>query len=330
MSSFRMPLSRRTLFVLPVVAVQPALAQSNSQMADYPTKAIRIIVPFAPGGSGDITSRLIGKYIEDKTGQPFVVENKPGANGIVGALAVKAAPADGYTLMLATTSTNAANIHMYRSPGYDPEKDFQVVGVIGSSGAFLVVPADSPFKTLADLLAYAKANPGKLNFGYFNASSQVPAEVLGTKAGVQWQGVAYKAIGNAWNDLYAGAIQFMFVDLTAGRGQVVANKARPLAITLPQRSPLYPDLPALSESFPGLTTTGFLAVAVPKATPRPIQEKLNALINEAITSPDINKRLTDEFALNSRPLTLEQCAAQDREERTKWAEYVKIAKIEPQ
>ena len=138
-------------------------------------------MPFAPGGSGDITSRLIGKYIEDKTGQPFVVENKPGANGIVGALAVKAAPADGYTLMLATTSTNAANIHMYKSPGYDPEKDFQVVGVIGSSGAFLVVPADSPFKTLADLLAYAKANPGKLNFGYFNASSQVPAEVLGKR-----------------------------------------------------------------------------------------------------------------------------------------------------
>jgi tripartite-type tricarboxylate transporter receptor subunit TctC len=192
------------------------------------------------------------------------------------------------------------------------------------------VPADSPFKTLADLLAHAKANPGKLNFGYFNASSQVPAEVLGTKAGVQWQGVAYKAIGNAWNDLYAGAIQFMFVDLTAGRGQVVAGKARPLAITLPQRSPLYPDLPTLSESFPDLTTTGFLAVAVPKATPRPIQEKLNALINEAISEPDIHKRLTDEFALNSRPLTLEQCAAQDREERAKWAEYVKIARIEPQ
>jgi tripartite-type tricarboxylate transporter receptor subunit TctC len=330
MSSFRMPLSRRALFALPLVAAVPAIAQSNAQTADYPTKAIRIIVPFAPGGSGDITSRLIGKSIEDKTGQPFVVENKPGANGIVGALAVKAAPADGYTLMLATTSTNAANVHMYKNPGYDPEKDFQVVGVIGSSGAFLVVPADSPFKTLNDLLTYAKANPGKLNFGYFNASSQVPAEVLGTKAGVQWQGVAYKAISNAWSDLYAGNIQFMFVDLTAGRGQVVAGKARPLAITLPQRSPLYPELPTLSESFPGLTTTGFLAVAVPKATPRPVQEKLNALINEAITSPDIHKRLTDEFALNSRPLTLEQCAAQDRDERTKWAEYVKIARIEPQ
>ncbi|HYR67403.1 MAG TPA: tripartite tricarboxylate transporter substrate binding protein [Reyranella sp.] len=245
-------------------------------------------------------------------------------------LAVKAAAADGYTLMLATTSTNAANIHMFKSPGYDPEKDFQVVGVIGSSGAFLVVPADSPYKTLADLLAYAKANPGKLNFGYFNASSQVPAEVLAKHAGVEWQGVAYKAIGNAWTDLYAGAIQFMFVDLTAGRGQVVANKARPLAITLPERNPLYRDLPTLSETFPGFTSTGFLAIAVPKATPRPLQDKLNALINEAISSPAIHDRLVNEFALTAKPLSLEQCAAQDREERAKWADYVRIARIEPQ
>jgi tripartite-type tricarboxylate transporter receptor subunit TctC len=329
MNTFRMSLSRRSLFALPALAalaVLPAAAQTEA----FPTKAIRIIVPFAPGGSGDITARLVGKYIEDKTGQPFVVENKPGANGIVGALAVKAAPADGYTLMLATTSTNAANVHMYKSPGYDPEKDFAVVGIIGSSGAFLVVPENSPHKTLTDLLIYARANPGKLNFGYFNASSQVPAEVLAARAGVEWQGVAYKAIGNAWNDLYAGAIQFMFVDLTAGRGQVVAGKARPLALTLPARSPLYPELPTLAESFPGFTTTGFLAIAVPKATPRPIQERLNALINEALESADIKNRLANEFALTSRPLTLEQCAQQDRDERAKWAEYVKIAKIEPQ
>jgi tripartite-type tricarboxylate transporter receptor subunit TctC len=331
MTAFRMSLSRRLLLSSSVLAAVPALVpDALAETGAWPSKPIRIIVPFAPGGSGDITARLVGKYIEDKTGQPFVVENKPGANGIVGVLAVKAAPADGYTLMLATTSTNAANIHMFRSPGYDPEKDFQVVGVIGSSGAFLVVPADSPHKTLADFLAYAKASPGKLNFGYFNASSQVPAEVLAKHAGVEWQAVAYKAIGNAWTDLYAGAIQFMFVDLTAGRGQVVAGKARPLAISLPERSPLYPDLPTLSETFPGFTSTGFLAVAVPKTTPRPIQEKLNALVNEAITSPAIHDRLVNEFALTAKPLSLEQCAAQDREERAKWADYVRIARIEPQ
>ena len=332
MKTFRMSLSRRRLLALPAVAATVAAPASITwaQSETFPSKPIRIIVPFAPGGSGDITARLVGKYIEDKTGQPFVVENKPGANGIVGALSVKTAPPDGYTLMLATTSTNAANIHMYKNPGYDPEKDFTVVGIIGSSGAFLVVAADSPYKSVAELLAFAKANPGKLNFGYFNASSQVPAEVLGTRAGVEWQGVAYKAIGNAWTDLYSGAIQFMFVDLTAGRGQVVAGKARALALTLATRSPLYPDLPTLAETFPGFTSTGFLAIAVPKATPRPIQERLNALINEAITSPEINKRLTDEFALTAKALTLEQCAQQDRDERAKWAEYVKIARIEPQ
>ena len=321
MSSFRISLSRRAALALPLLAAAPRLIGPAAAQETYPTKTVRIIVPFAPGGSGDITARLIGKYIEDKTGQPFVVDNKAGANGIVGVLAVKSSPADGYTLMLATTSTNAANIHMYKDPGYDPEKDFSVVGVIGLSGAFLVVPADSP---------YAKANPGKLNFGYFNASSQVPAEVLGKQAGVEWQGVAYKAIGNAWTDMYSGAIQFMFVDLTAGRGQVVAGKARALAITLPQRSPIYPDLPTLAETYPGFTSTGFLAIAVPKATPKPIQEKLNTLINEAISQPDIKKRLVDEFSLTGKPLTLEECAAQDREERAKWADYVKIAKIEPQ
>jgi tripartite-type tricarboxylate transporter receptor subunit TctC len=324
MTSFRISLRRRALLTLPLLAALPARADT------WPAKPVQIIVPFAPGGSGDITARLVGKYMEEKTGQPFVIENKAGANGIVGVLSVKSAAPDGYTLMLATTSTNAANVHMYKNPGYDPEKDFSVVGLIGDSGAFLVVPADSPYITLAGLVGYAKANPGKLNFGYFNASSQVPSEVLGKQAGVEWQGVAYKAIGNAWNDLYAGAIQFMCVDLTAARGQVIAKKARPLATSLPERSPLYPDVPTLSESFPGFVSTGFLAIAVRRPVPDGIKEKLNTMINEAVFSSEIHKRLTEEFALTPHKLDLAQCAAKDREERAKWAEYVKIARIEPQ
>ena len=311
-----------------LLAASPATIAAES--APWPTKAVTLMVPYASGGGTDIIARLVGSKLSEIWGQPVIVENKAGANGIVGVLSVKSSAPDGYTLMLATTSTNAANIHMYKSPGYDPEKDFSVVGVIGLSGAFIVVPADSPHKSIGDLIAFAKANPGKLNYGYFNASSQVPAAVLGEKAGVDWQGVAYKAIGNAWNDLYAGAIQFMFVDLTAARGQVVSKKARPLAITLAERSPLYKDVPALAETFPGFVSTGFLAVAVPKAVPDEIKQKLNALINEAIFSPEINKRLNDEFALTPHKLDLAQCAQQDREERAKWAEYVKIAKIEPQ
>ena len=324
MNPFRIPLRRRNVLSLALLAALPARAET------WPAKPVHIIVPFAPGGSGDITARLVGKHMEERSGQPFVIDNKPGANGILGALAVKSSAPDGYTLMLATTSTNAANIHMYKDPGYDPEKDFQVVGLIGESGVFLVVPVDSPYKTLAELIADAKARPGKLNFGYFNASSQVPSEVLGKKAGIEWQGVGYKAIGNAWSDLYAGAIQFMCVDLTAARGQVVANKARPLAISLAERSPLYPDVPTFAENFPGFSTTGFLAIAVPKAVPDEIKQKLNEMINEAVFSPEIHKRLTEEFALTTHKIDLEQCTAQDRAERAKWGEYVKIARIEPQ
>ena len=324
MAAFRMTLSRRPILAFPALAAFPAAAQT------WPAKPVHIVVPFAPGGSGDITARLVGKYLEDKTGQPFVVDNKPGANGIVGVLAAKAAAPDGYTLMIATTSTNAANLHMYKNPGYDPERDFAMVGIIGQSGAFLVVPADSKFRSLADLLAFAKAHPGKLNYGYFNASSQVPAAVLAERAGVEWQGVAYKAIGNAWSDLYAGAIQFMFVDLTAGRGQVVSGKARPLGITLAERSKIYPDVPVLAETFTGFVSTGMLAIAVPKAVPLDIQRRINALVIEAVFAPEVNKRLVEEFSLTPLAYDLAQCAEQDRAERAKWAEYVKIARIEPQ
>ena len=330
MPTFRRSLSRRSLLAASAAAALPSSFHGASAQTNWPNKAVHIVVPFAPGGSGDITARLVGKYMEDKLGQAFVVENKAGANGIVGVLSVKSTAPDGYTIMLATTSTNAANVHMYKNPGYDPEKDFTVVGIIGTSGAFLVVPADSPYKTIADLIAYAKANPGKLNYGYFNASSQVPSAVLADKAKVEWQGVAYKAIGNAWNDLYAGAIQFMFVDLTAARGQVVAGKVRTLAISLPQRSKNYPDVPALSETFPGFVSTGMLAMAVPKATPEDIKQKMNANIVEAVFSPAIHKRLVDEFSLTPLKYDLAQCARQDKEERAKWADYVKIAKIEPQ
>jgi tripartite-type tricarboxylate transporter receptor subunit TctC len=331
MTIFRRSLSRRSVLALTAAAATtPTPLRFARADTTWPTRSVQITVPFAPGGSGDITARLVGKYMEEKFHQPFVIENKAGANGIVGVMSVKAAPADGYTIMLATTSTQAANVHMYKKPGYDPEKDFSVVGIIGDSGAFLVVPDDSPHKSLADLIAFAKKNPGKLNYGYFNASSQVPSAVLGAKAGIDWQGVSYKAIGNAWADLYAGQIQFMCVDLTAARGQVVAKKAIPLAISLPERSPLYPDVQTFAETFPGFVSTGFLAMAVRKAVPEEIKQKLNAMIIEAVYSPGINKRLTQEFALSPQKLDLAQCAEKDRAERAKWADYVKIAKIEPQ
>jgi len=320
-----MRLARRALLAAPLaLGLAPAIAQDN-----WPNRTIRIVVPFAPGGSGDITARLVGKHIEDKTGQPVVVENKPGANGLIGVAAAKTAPPDGYTLLLATTSTHAANPSLYKNPGYDPQKDFQLVGVIGGSGTALVVSADSPYRKLEDLIADAKARPGKLFFGHFNASSHVPSEVLAERAGVQWTAVAYRAIGNAWNDLFAGNIQFFFVDLTASRGHIVAGKVRPLAISLEERHPLYPAVPTVAEFHPGFNTSGMLALAVPAGTPPAVAQRLNDLINEAILSPAIAPKL-DDFGLRVRRHTLAEADERGRVERAKWAEYIRIARIEPQ
>ena len=296
MPTFRRSLSRRAASR----AAPPRRPARRARPTAWPSKAVHIVVPFAPGGSGDITARLVGKYIEDKTGQPFVVENKAGANGIVGVLSVKSAPPDGYTLMLATTSTNAANVHMYKSPGYDPEKDFQVVGVIGSSGAFLVVPADSPYKSMADLIAYAKANPGKLNFGYFNASSQVPSAVLGDKAGRRLAG---RRLQGDRQCLERPLCRRDPVHVRRPHGGARPGRGRQGAAAGDLAARAQPALSRRADAQRDLSRASSAPASSPSPCPRrcptTIKQRLNALINEAISSPAINKRLIEEFALDA-------------------------------
>ncbi len=305
-------------------------ALASSVRADaWPSKPVRIVVPFAPGGSGDITARLIGRYMEEQTGQSFIVDNRPGANGIIGTMNVRQAPADGYTLLLATTTVLGANLALYKSLPYDPRTDFQLVGTFGSGGTLLVVPQDSPFKTLQDLLAYAKANPGKLFYGHFNSSSLVPAELMADCTKLSWTGVAYKQVGNATSDLLGGQIQFIFIDNTAAHALLSAGKLRVLAVTRPQRDATRPDVPAMSEMCDGFEVTGYLGIAVRTGTPQEIARRLNQLVNDGIFSPEMNKRLA-EFGTVPERLTLEQAAAVQKIQAEKWIAYVKIAKIEPQ
>ena len=214
---------RRTLLGA-ALAPWPALAQG------FPTRPLRIIVPFAPGGSGDITARLVAKYVEETTGQPVVVDNRPGANGVIGTMAVKQAPADGHTLLLATTSTHSANPSTVRDLPYDPERDFTTIGFFGSNGAYLLVRPDSPWRDVATLVA-AKAKPDGLHFGHFNASSRVPGELLNVMAGTRLQGVPYRTIGAAFADLLAGRLDLIFVDTTAGDAYLRQGQLRALAIT---------------------------------------------------------------------------------------------------
>src|SRR6476659_1737080 len=165
-------IDRRSVLALIGVALAPIQAAA----AQYPSRPVKIIVPFGPGGSGDITARLIGKQIEEKTKQAVVIDNRPGANGIIGTMAVKAAEPDGYTVLLITTSTHAANVSLVRNLAYDPAKDFAIVGVFRSSGSYMTVRPQAPWNNLAGFIAAAKAAPGKLTFGHFNASSRTPPE----------------------------------------------------------------------------------------------------------------------------------------------------------
>ena len=321
------PTRRRALLVALLAAATPGgLARGQ---ASWPDRPVRIIVPFAPGGSGDITARLVGKYVEERTGQAVVVDNRPGANGVIGTMAVKGAPPDGHTVLLATTSTHSANPSTVRDLPYDPVRDFVTVGFFGSNGSYLMVRPDAPWRDLAALVADARADPGRIFFGHFNASSRVPGELLNAMAGIRMQGVPYRAIGTAFSDLLAGRLQVIFVDTTAGDAYLRNGQTRAIAITRQGRWSRHPDLPAISETYPDFVLTGFLGMAVPAGTPPPVAERLNALVNEAILAEPAYSRLV-EFGFVPEALPLPRIAELVRQEREKWARFCRLAGIEPE
>lgn len=315
---------RRAIIAAPVViAVPPARAQ------DFPARPVRIIVPFAAGGSSDILARVVARHIEETTGQPGVVDNRPGGNGVVGVMAVKGAPPDGYTLLLSGTTTHSANPSLLRNLSYDPERDFATVAVVSSNGSYLLVRKDAPWQSVAELVATAKAAPNRLSSGYFNSSSQVPAALLNALAGVVIEQVPYRVIGNAFADLLGGRLDFVFVDTTAGDTYVSGGQLRPLALTRPTRWSRFPDLPVLAETWPEFTLTGFLGLAAPAGVPRPTLERLNGLVNAAVLSEPARGRL-EGIGLSPTRLNLDECASMAAEERSKWAGFIQLARIQPE
>ena len=310
-------------------AAPAARAQSPAAMPGG-GRGMRIVVPFAPGGSGDISARMFGEFLTKKTGQAVVVENKAGASGIVGVEAAKRMANDGSVLLLATTSTHLANPSLFRNLPYDPVKDFTLVGHFGGGSMLVLVRPQSPYQTLADLVSAARAQPDKLNYGHFNASSNIPGAMLGHVAGIRLMPVPYKAIGNAMTDLMSGQIDVIFVDSVAGDSYAQSGQLRAIAAYGPKRLPKYPNVPLITETYPAFkVSSGMLGIAVPAGASPAVLQSLNDLCNEAITTDPMKTALVN-FGFNPVPMSLAELAAYVTREQAMWREQVAVAKIEPQ
>jgi len=304
-----------------LVAPQPALAQA------YPTKPVRMVVPFPPGGSLDIAGRLIAQKLSEAWGQTVVVENKPGAGGNIGADLVAKSPPDGYTILLGALSTHAVNPSLYKSMPYDAAKDFAPITLIAVTPNVLVVNASSPVNNVKEFIAYAKANPGKLSFGSGSNGSagHLAGELFKVETGTDAVHIPFKGGAPATQALLAGDTQFMFDNLANAMAQVKAGKLKALAVTTAKRSPLVPDLPTMAEAgLPGFDISTWYGFFAPAGTPPAIVAKWNAEVTKILNSSDVRAKFVADGAEPS-PNTPEQFTQMIAAELAKYAKLVKAS-----
>jgi tripartite-type tricarboxylate transporter receptor subunit TctC len=311
--------------VLLAGAAPRAFAQGSAQ--DYPTHNVTVIVPFTPAGSTDILARMAALAWEQKFGKSFVVENRPGAGQQVGVNAVAKADPDGYTLLMATSSAMGVNPTLYKKIAYDPVKDFQPIAMMAHLPFILVVNNDLPVKNLAEFIKYAKANPGKLNYGSggVGASHHLYGEMFNSLAGVKMTHVPYKGTVPALNDVIAGHIQVLFSDAPPALPQIQSGKVRALAVTTAKRIATAPDIPPLNDTLPGFDSAPWQMLMAPAGTPAPIVEKLHKAIVDYIASPDGKKKLLDMGLTPGEPTSPAELAKFVAREVGAWGDLVKKA-----
>jgi tripartite-type tricarboxylate transporter receptor subunit TctC len=289
----------QTLLATAAAGLSPGWAVAQDASA-YPNKLIRMVVPFTPGGSTDILARTIGQLLTQTWGQSVVIDNVPGAGGSIGADKVAKAPADGYTLMMGHIGTLAVTPSLYARLPYDPIKSFQAVAWVARVPNVLVVHPSVPVKTLKELVAYAKANPGKVNYGSGGngSAAHIATEYFKLQTGTQLQHVPYRGTAPAVNDLVAGQIQLMFTGVPAVIAQVKAGQLRALAVSSPKRVKAVPDLPTVAEALgiKDFEADQWYGVVAPAGTPAPVVAKLNKQINDLLSAPEIAAKLGSEGA----------------------------------
>lgn len=316
----------RLLALLTLSTLAPlAAAQSG-----FPNKPITFIVPFAAGSATDQIGRAIGQGVTEQTQQPVVIENRPGASAMIGAQTAARAAPDGYTILITTNTTHAANEHLYKSLSYDPVKDYAPLTLLGKGGQIMVVNPKSQAKSVSEFIAMAKKEPGKLSFGSGSSSSRIAGELLQQMANIKLLHVPYKSNPLAVTDLLGGQIDTMITDTATGLPQVASGKLRALGVTGPNRSPLAPDVPTIAESgVPGYEMGYWFAAYAPAGTPPEVVSRLHELLSKATESKSA-KQFYSQTGTDAAVSTPKELAAFQAEESKKWGDIIKRAGIQPE
>ncbi len=320
-------MSRISAAIFALVAMLCADVGTVAMAADYPTRPINLIVAFTPGGPSDVLARIIGRQLEKILGQTIVIDNRPGGAGNIAAETVAHASPDGYTLLMGNNGLLATNQSLFRKLNFDGERDFAPISLIGSQPNILVVNPKLGINSMAELVAYAKANPGKLNYANsgFGAAAHLSAELFKSEAKVDIVSVSYKGAAPALQDLIAGHVQVMFATSASVVAFLKAGTLRPLAVTTLKRFSLMPDLPTVAElGLPGFDATTWHGLVAPAGTPKDIVETLNRAMVKALAEPDTLRQLHD-LGVEVGSSTPAEFAAYIHNEIPKWAAVVKAS-----
>jgi tripartite-type tricarboxylate transporter receptor subunit TctC len=306
-----------------------AFAAPSQAQEKWPARQVNVVVPFGAGGTTDMFARIFAQKMQETYGTPFIVENRAGAGGNLGAAAVAKAPKDGYTLLVGTVSTHAINPFLYKSTGADTEKDFQPVTLIARLPNLLAVNPKVPAKTVPEVVEYLKKNAGKLNYGSSGAgtSTHLAAELFQMMTGTKMSHVPYRSSGDVMNALMGGHIDLTFDNMTLAWPQAQSGTIRAIAVTSRERSPTAPDVPTVGETLQGFEATSWHGLFAPAGTPKEIVDKLAAEVKRIFDAPETQTKLKEIGAVPA-PMSPEQFTQFIAGERRKWQEVVKAAGLE--
>ncbi|MFL4980557.1 MAG: Bug family tripartite tricarboxylate transporter substrate binding protein [Xanthobacteraceae bacterium] len=317
--------------IVTVVVVGLVLAGASGAAAqDYPVRPVTIVVPYTPGGSTEIMSRLVGQKLEEKLGKPVLIEMKPGAGTVIGASAVAKSVPDGYTQLMATPTPMAINVAIYKNLPYDPRTDLVPLAMVAQAPFILLVNPSLPVTSVPELIGFAKSNPGQLSYGSggVGAPHHLYAELLKSMTGIQMTHVPYKGSLPALNDVIAGHIQLMFCDIPPAAGMIQAGKVRAIGVSTKARLAAFPQVPTVDESgVPGFDVAGWFMLTAPAETPRPIVDKLHATLKSILDAPEMKEQIARLSLVPMETPAVEDMRGFVKSEVVRWGKVVQAAGI---